>query len=68
MPDCLDVAVQRKLIADLEQHGRSTQEAESRLRAMLETMASFRRSGPEAEYAKFRPRDEHAQSQPSTVG
>jgi hypothetical protein len=62
MPDCLDVAVQRKLIADLEQHGRSTHEAQSRLRAMLDTIASVRRSGPEADYAKFRQRDEHAQS------
>jgi hypothetical protein len=45
MPNTLDVAVQRKLIADLERDGRSTQEAEIRLKGMLEAIASFRHSG-----------------------
>jgi len=57
MPNTLDVAVQRKLIADLERDGRSTQEAEVRLKSMLETIASFRHCG--AEYMK-RPIKGHA--------
>jgi hypothetical protein len=36
MPDSPDVAVQRKRIEELQRHGQSTQEAEARLRAMLE--------------------------------
>jgi hypothetical protein len=38
MPDSLDVAVQRKRIEELQRHGQSTQEAEARLRAMLEAV------------------------------
>jgi hypothetical protein len=49
MPNTLDVAVQRKLIADLERDGCNTREAEVRLRSMLETIASFQRCGAEME-------------------
>ena len=49
MPNILDVAVQRKLIAELERDGRSTQEAEVRLKGMLEAIASFRHSGADME-------------------
>jgi hypothetical protein len=49
MPNILDVAVQRKLIADLERDGRNTQEAEIRLKGMLEAIASFRHSGADME-------------------
>lgn len=45
MPNRLDVAIQRKLIADLERDGRSTQEAEVRLKSMLDAMASFQHCG-----------------------
>jgi hypothetical protein len=38
MPDSLDVAVQRKRIAELERHGLSTQEAEAQLRDMLQAV------------------------------
>jgi hypothetical protein len=47
MPNRLDVAVQRKLIADLERDGRNTQEAEVCLQRMLEAMASFQHCGAE---------------------
>jgi hypothetical protein len=42
MPDCLEVAHQRRLIDELRRDGRSTDEAEIRLRAMLEVLTSFR--------------------------
>ena len=51
MPNILDVAVQRKLIADLQRDGRSTQEAEIRLQGMLEAIASFRHSGRDMDRA-----------------
>jgi len=51
MPNILDVAVQRKLIAELERDGRSTQEAEVRLKGMLEAIASFRHSGRDMDRA-----------------
>jgi hypothetical protein len=42
MPDPLDVAHQRKLIETLQRDGHSTYEAETRLRAMLDSLTSFR--------------------------
>ncbi len=57
MPNTLDVAVQRKLIADLERDGRSTQEAEVRLKSMLaQGIWKGRSKGMRAERpAKYRP-------------
>jgi hypothetical protein len=42
MPDSLDVAHQRRLIEKLERDGQNTQEAESRLRTMLDFLCSIR--------------------------
>jgi hypothetical protein len=42
VPDSLDVAKQRKLIEDLKRDGLQTQDAETRLRSMLEFMMSAR--------------------------
>jgi hypothetical protein len=41
MPNSLDVAKQRKLLEDLQRDGQNTQDAESRLRAMLAVIASL---------------------------
>jgi hypothetical protein len=48
VPDSLDVAKQRKLVEDLKRDGQRTQDAESRLRDMLDFISSVRsyRSGP----------------------
>ena len=41
MPNSLDVAKQRKLLEDLQRDGQNTQDAESRLRAMLAVITSL---------------------------
>jgi hypothetical protein len=45
MPNSLDVAKQRKLLEELQRDGRSTRDAEIRLRDMLDVIASVHRSG-----------------------
>ena len=42
MPNTLDVAKQRKLIEDLKREGQTTQDAETRLKDMLEFLRSVR--------------------------
>jgi hypothetical protein len=42
MPNSLDVAKQRKLVEDLKRDGETTQDAETRLKDMLDAMTSVR--------------------------
>jgi hypothetical protein len=44
MPNSLDVAKQRKLLEELQRDGQNTQDAESRLRDMLDVITSMHRS------------------------
>lgn len=45
MPNSLDVAKQRKLLEDLQRDGQNTEDAEIRLRDMLDVIASVHRCG-----------------------
>ena len=45
MPNSLDVAKQRKLLEELQRDGQNTQDAEIRLRDMLDVIASVHRCG-----------------------
>jgi hypothetical protein len=42
VPDSLDIAKQRKLVEDLKRDGQNTDDAETRLRAMLDFLTSVR--------------------------
>ena len=60
MPDPLDVAKQRKLIEELKRGGEKTQDAEVRLRDMLDIMTSIRsyRPGPTGKARQRAPHDQ----------
>ena len=45
MPNSLDVAKQRKLVEDLKRGGQNTQDAETRLKDMLDFITSVRGYG-----------------------
>jgi hypothetical protein len=45
MPNSLDVAKQRKLVEDLKRGGQDTQDAETRLKDMLDFITSIRGYG-----------------------
>jgi hypothetical protein len=48
VPNTLEVAKQRKLIEDLKREGQTTQDAESRLKDMLDFLRSVRGYRPDA--------------------
>jgi hypothetical protein len=61
MPDPLDVAKQRKLIEELKRGGETAQDAEGRLRDMIEIITSVRSYRPTAA-GKPRQKVRHDQS------
>jgi hypothetical protein len=61
VPDSLDIAKQRKLVEDLKRDGQSTNDAETRLRDMLDFLTAVR-CAPASAGGRFAHKSRHDRS------
>jgi hypothetical protein len=61
VPDSLDIAKQRKLVEDLKRVGQNTDDAETRLRAMVDFLTAVR-CAPASAVGKQAPRSRQQRS------